>query len=88
MDYHKLDAALSATLADGRLSETPSLEVSVRTAHPPNESEWHEMQRLGVRGLGPAGRVFTARLSPRAVAELSDKTWVRLLTLAHQLHHF
>lgn len=85
MNYQKLDAALSAAVSDRPHSDEPSLEVSVRTLAPPDEDQRKELESHGVYGVSPRGRVFSARLSPRAVSSLSEKPWVRLLELAQEL---
>lgn len=85
MNYQKLDAALSAVVSDRPHSDEPDLEVSVRVLAPPDEEQRKELERHGVYGVTPRGRVFSARLSPRAVSSLSEKPWVRLLELAQEL---
>lgn len=85
MNYKKLDAALSAALSEQPHSDEPSLVVSVRTLTPPDKAQQQEMEQLGVRGVSSRGKIFSAQLSPQAVSELSDKPWVRLLSLSTQL---
>ncbi len=82
MNYEKLDALLSAALSESPTFEEPTLSVSVRTQEPPNKDQQQELERLGVYGVSGEGRVFSARLSPKAVSELSEKSWIRLLSLA------
>lgn len=85
MDYQKLDAALSAVVSHQHHSDEPSLEVSVCTLAPPDAEQRMELESHGVYGVSSRGRVFSARLSPRAVSSLSEKPWVRLLELAQEL---
>jgi len=85
MNYAKLDAALSAALSEQPVSDKPCLQVSVRTVAPPDADQQREMEQLGVRGVSPKGKIFSAELSPRAVSQLSEKPWVRLLSLARQM---
>lgn len=84
MDPHKLDPALSATLSRKPVPRD-GFEVSIRTVGQPDEIQWQELRRHGVRGTAPLGRVYTGCLSATDVAELSDKPWVRLLSLAQQM---
>ena len=84
MDHLKLDPALNAKLSRAA-SPAVGLEVSIRTVGQPDETQWQELQRHGVRGTAPLGRVYTASLSLKDVAELSDKSWVRLLSLAQRM---
>jgi hypothetical protein len=85
MNYEKLDASLSAAVSEQPLSDEPNLSVLVRTLTPPDAEQQREMQRLGVYGVSPTGRVFSAQLSAQAVAQLSEKPWVRSLSLAQEL---
>lgn len=86
MNYAKLDAALSSALSETRLDEDePRLVVSVRTLEPPDIAQQRELERLGVQGVSCDGRVFSARLSVQALAELSEKPWVQLVSLARLL---
>jgi hypothetical protein len=85
MNYKKLDAALSAVVEVQPLSEEANLSVFIRTVEPPDAEQRSELESLGVYGASPRGRVFSAQLSPHAVSTLSEKPWVRLLTLAQDL---
>jgi hypothetical protein len=84
MNYEKLDTSLCAIVSAQPLSDEPNLSVLVRTLAPPNEEQQREMESLGVYGVSPTMRVFSAQLSPRAVAKLSEKPWVRSLSLAQE----
>ena len=85
MNYEKLDVLLSAALSEEPSSDEPTLNVSVRTQEPPNEDQQRELESLGVYGVSGEGRIFSAQLSPQAVSELSEKSWIRLLSLAQGL---
>ena len=86
MNYQRLDAALSSALAERRfVADEPHFEVSVRTLAPPDEEQQRELQRLGVHGVSGRDRIFSARLGLHALEELSEKPWVRLVSLARVL---
>ena len=85
MNYQKLDPSLSAVVSELSHSEEPSLLVSVRTLTPPDPDQRRELERLGVYGVSARGRIFSAQLSLDAVSELSEKPWVRLLSLAQEM---
>lgn len=85
MNYSKLDASLSAAISQCAGSDDSIFQVSVRTLVPPGPEQQRELESLGVHGVSSRSRVFSAELSPSAVAELSEKPWVRLLSLAQVL---
>jgi hypothetical protein len=86
MNYAKLDAALSSALSEtGLAADEPRLLVSVRTVAPPDPAQQQELERLGVQGVSANERIFSARLSVHALSELSEKPWVRLVSLARLL---
>ena len=85
VNYQKLDASLSAIVSDRPLSNEPNLKVSVRILAPPDPQQQKELESLGIYGVSPKGRVFSAQLSSNALSELSEKPWVRLLSLAQEL---
>jgi len=85
MDYQKIDTALAAALDDVQDPEERALTVFIHTAHAPSTAEAAILKRLGVRGDTGARQVFTATLSPHAIAELSDQPWVRYLQLSRKL---
>lgn len=85
MDYGKLDAALAAALEEIQDPEQRALEVFVATTGAPGAAETDFLQGLGVSGAATGRQVFTARLSARAVAELSEQPWVRSLKLSQKL---
>jgi len=87
MNYQKLDAALSSAVSGQRPGggDEARFEISVRTIAPPNDDQQRELQLLGVQGVSGDERIFTARLDLRALADLSEKPWVRLMSLARVL---
>jgi len=85
MNYQKLDPSLSAIVSELPQSEEPNLHVSVRTLAPPDPEQQRELERLGVYGVSSRGRIFSAQLSLEAVSKLSEKPWVRLLSLAQEM---
>jgi hypothetical protein len=85
MEYRKIDAPLASALEDVQEPEKPDLTVFIQTTHPPGSEEARFLEQLGVRGVAGGRQFFTATLSPRAVAELSDQPWVRSLKLSSKL---
>lgn len=83
MDYVKLDAGLSAALEDEG-DEESALTVFIHTSRPPGRAEKAILKRFGVRGIEAEQKVFTASLSPRAIEELSEHHWVKLLRLSRK----
>jgi hypothetical protein len=85
MDYQKIDAALAAALKDVRDPEERVLGVFIHVAPAFGPAEAAFLERLGVSGVTAGRQVFTATLSARAVAELSDQPWVQYLRLSRKL---
>jgi hypothetical protein len=85
MNYQKLDASLSAAISENPSSDQPTLRVSVRMLEPPDLEQQKELESFGVYGVSSRGRVFSAQLSANAVSQLSEKPWIRLLSLAQEL---
>ena len=85
MNYQKIDASLSAALSETRISNESNLIVFVRTMSTPDNEQKTELKRLGVRDVPAAGKIFSAQVSPQAVKELSEKPWVRRVSLSQQL---
>lgn len=85
MNYQKVDAALAAALDDIQDPEERDLAVFIHTMHVPDNDEAALLEKLGVGGATGRRQVFTATLSARAVAELSDQPWVRYLKLSKPL---
>ncbi len=85
MNYQKVDAALAGALEDVHDPEERVLTVFIHTVYPPDAAEAAFLSTLGVSGVSGGGQIFTATLSQRAVAELSDQSWVRYLALSRKL---
>jgi len=85
MDYNKMDAALSAALSDPTASSTPLLTVFIRTDGPLTPVQQAELRHLGVQGVESEHSVFSATLSPQTISSLTEKSWIRRLSLARQL---
>jgi len=85
MDYQKLDAALAAALDEVGDPEERALSVFIHTAHAPADTEATFLEDIGVGGVTNERQVFTATLSARAVAELSDQPWLQYMKLSRRL---
>lgn len=85
MDYRKIDAALAAALDEVQDPEKRALAVFIHTAHAPNSTEAEFLKGFGVTGITGQRQVFTATLSARAVAELSNQPWLRYMKLSRRL---
>lgn len=88
MDYRKIDAALAAALDGVQDPDERALVVFIHTMNAPDPSAATFLKELGVRGIGGQRRVFTATLSPRAIAELSEQPWLRFMRLSQRLRLF
>ncbi len=86
MDYRKIDAALAAALDDVQNQEERAFVVFIHTEHAPDTTEAAILEGLGVSGVTGGRRMFTATLSAREVAELSDQPFVQYLKLSRKLH--
>jgi hypothetical protein len=83
MDYRKIDADLALALEEvDPASDETVFSVFVQTT---GEGDADLLSDLGVRSAEPGPGIYTADLSSRAVAELSEKPWVRSLTLSRTL---
>jgi hypothetical protein len=85
VDYRKIEAALAVALEEVEDPEEPVLTVFIHTAHAPSGTETDFLERLGVKSVSTGRQIFTATLSPRLVAELSDQPWVNHLRLSRKL---
>lgn len=85
MDYQKVDAALATAIDDLKAGSKVALAVSVRTAIPVDAAQQAELERLGVRGVIAGRTIFSASVTPQTLDELTQKPWVRRLSLAQQL---
>ena len=86
MDYNKLDADLHAELSGvAAASYAATLPIFIKTDHPPDADQQSFLKQLGVSGEMSGKDLFTATLSPEAIAELSHQPWVRYLKLSRKL---
>lgn len=86
MNYRKIDASLASALrnTEGQ-EEEAAFSVFVRTNEDAGSEAAATLGDMGVRNPGSGPKVYSADLSPRAVAELSEKPWVKSLTLSRTL---
>ncbi|MGB7290931.1 MAG: hypothetical protein WBD99_01995 [Thermodesulfobacteriota bacterium] len=85
MDYQKIDAALAVALNDIQNAEEGTLTLFIHTTHVLSSTETEFLERLGIKVMTSGQQIFTATISARAVAELSDQPWVRYLKLSSKL---
>ncbi|MCC5657485.1 hypothetical protein LC608_10900 [Nostoc sp. XA010] len=86
MNYQKLDAALATALNDVQNLEEPSLAVFIYTVPVLDSTATAVLESLGVSGVSSGKDIFTATLSPNAISQLSEQTWVKYLKRSQQLH--
>lgn len=84
MDYQKLDAPLAKALTESQDAEASVWDIFIHTARALSLSEVALLQRLGVTS-DARNAILTARLSIRAIDELTDQPWIRVLTLSQKL---
>ena len=84
MDYQKVDAGLACALEEADDAEASSLTVFIHTAVAPDDEAIRVLKAFGVAAASD-GRIFTATLSPRAVAQLSEQPWVQSIKLSRTL---
>lgn len=85
MNYQKLDAALATALNDVKNVEEPSLAVFIHTEPILSPAATAILGSLGVNGVSSGKDIFTATLSPNAISQLSEQTWVKYLKRSQQL---
>ncbi|MEH2128911.1 hypothetical protein [Nostoc sp.] len=85
MNYQKVDAALATALNDVQNSEEPSLAVFIHTEPILNSAATAVLESLGVSGVSSGKDIFTATLSPNAISQLSEQSWVKYLKRSQQL---
>jgi hypothetical protein len=85
MDWKKVDASLAGALGDVEDPEVPEFDVFVHLANDPDSTESASLQRFGVRGVAPGRKIITAKLSARAIDELSDQPSVSSVSLSRRL---
>jgi len=82
MDYSKLDAALAGALDADLDADDASLTVFIHTHETPGAGESARLKELGVNDPAGMRRLFTATLSPRALAALSGEVWIKYIELS------
>ncbi|MEH2248534.1 hypothetical protein [Nostoc sp.] len=85
MNYQKLDAALATVLNDVQDSEEPSLGVFIHTEPILDSAATAVLESLGVSDVTNGKDIFTATLSPNAISQLSEQSWVKYLKRSQQL---
>jgi hypothetical protein len=85
MNYQKLDAALAMALNDVPNPETASLDVFIHTQPPLDAEAIAVLENFGVSDATSTKDVFTAKLSPMAITQLTEQSWVQYLKLSQQL---
>ncbi|MEH2106086.1 hypothetical protein [Nostoc sp.] len=85
MNYQKLDAALATALNDVQDSEETSLAVFIHTEPILDSAATAVLESLGVSGVSSGKEIFTATLSPNAISQLSEQSWVKFLKRSQQL---
>ncbi len=90
MNYRKLDTRLAAALDEmqndgNKVSEEPALSVFIHMAQTPDPTAADFLKEIGVKLTSTRQQIVTAKVSPRAVEELSKQPWVRLVKLSQKL---
>jgi hypothetical protein len=85
MNYQKLDAALATAMNDVQNSEESSLGVFIHTQPILDSAATAVLENLGVSGVSSGKDIFTATLSPNAISQLSEQSWVKFLKRSQQL---
>jgi hypothetical protein len=85
MNYQKLDAALATALNDVQSLEDSNLGVFIHTEPILDSAATAVLERLGVSGVTSGKDIFTATLSPNAISQLSEQSWVKYLKRSQQL---
>ena len=85
MNYQKLDAALATALNEVQ-SEEQSLGIFIHTEPLLDSAAIAVLKSLGVSGVTSGKDIFTATLSPNAISQLSEQSWVKYLKRSQQLH--
>jgi hypothetical protein len=83
MDYRKVDPGLASALEEVDDQESASLTVFIHTVQVPDREAIRVLKGFGV--ATGEGQIFTGKLSPRAVAQLSEQPWVQSIKLSRSL---
>jgi hypothetical protein len=85
MNFQKIDASLSAALHGKHFTDEPDFIVFIQTTKPLDDEQREELEKLGVMDIPVKSEIFSAQISARAVAEISEKPWVRFISLSEHL---
>ena len=85
MQFTKIDAGLANTLSEPAPGHDEEIHVSVRILRPLTHVEQREFHQLGGVGVDSGLPVLSAKLTRDAIDQLTEKPWVRLLSLSRKL---
>ncbi|MEA5505656.1 hypothetical protein VB735_21595 [Halotia wernerae UHCC 0503] len=85
MNYQKLDAALAMALNNAQAPEAQGLEVFIHTESGLEPIATTVLESLGINDVSSGKDMFTAKLSPTAISQLSEQPWVKYLKLSQNL---
>ncbi len=85
MNYQKLDAALAMVLNNAQTQQAQGLEVFIHTESALEPTATTVLENLGINDVSSDKDIFTARLSPTAISQLSEQPWVKSLKLSQNL---
>lgn len=85
MDYDKIDASLAVALDEVDNREERMLSVFIQTTQGVDPAATDFLKEIGVKGATEGKKIFTAKLSPRAVDELTKQPWVRYVKLSQKM---
>ncbi len=85
MDYQKVDPALAAALTEAPDPEARTLAVFVHLERSLGAEQIACLERLEVPAGQAGARVVTATVSVRAVAELTEQSWVQYVRLSRPM---
>ena len=87
MNWQKVDPSLASAVGSAEDLDTPQFKIFVITVSGVGPSECAYLDKLGVRAPEKKlnSRLFTAKVSARAIGGLSEQSWVRSLKLSQDL---
>ncbi|WGV24504.1 hypothetical protein [Halotia branconii] len=86
MNYQKLDAALAMALNNNaQTQQTQGLDVFINTESVLEPAATTVLENLGINDVNSGKDMFTAKLSPTAISQLSEQPWVKYLKLSQNL---
>jgi hypothetical protein len=84
MNYQKLDAGLAAAVEEEDDREAASFTVFIHTDRVPDGEALRILKGIGV--AAGDSQIFTATISSRMIAHLSEQPWVQSIKLSRRLH--